>query len=149
VKALLQRVTSASVSIDGEVVGSIGRGLVVFVGVAEGDGPKDADYLAQKLVNLRIFADEAERFNLSALDIEAELLLVSQFTLLADTRKGRRPSFTEAAPPPRAEELFEHFVDEAKASGLKVQTGRFQQYMQVEIHNDGPVTIMLDSRDKR
>jgi len=149
VKALLQRVTSASVSIDGEVVGSIGRGLVVFVGVAEGDGPKDADYLAQKLVNLRIFADEAERFNLSALDIKAELLLVSQFTLLADTRKGRRPSFTEAAPPPRAEELFEHFVDEAKASGLKVQTGRFQQYMQVEIHNDGPVTIMLDSRDKR
>lgn len=148
-KALLQRVTSASVNIDGEVVGSIGRGLVVFVGVAEGDSPKDADYLAQKLVNLRIFADEAERFNLSALDIKAELLLVSQFTLLADTRKGRRPSFTEAAPPPQAEELFEHFIDEAKASGLKVQTGRFQQYMQVEIHNDGPVTIMLDSRDRR
>jgi len=149
VKALLQRVTSASVSIDGEVVGSIGRGLVVFVGVAEGDSPKDADYLVQKLVNLRIFADEAERFNLSALDIKAELLLVSQFTLLADTRKGRRPSFTQAAPPPQAEELFERFVDEAKASGLRVQTGRFQQYMQVEIHNDGPVTIMLDSRDKR
>jgi len=149
VKALLQRVTSASVTIDGEVVGSIGRGLVVFVGVADGDSPKDADYLAQKLVNLRIFADAAERFNLSALDIKAELLLVSQFTLLADTRKGRRPSFTEAAPPPRAEELFEHFVGEAKASGLKVATGRFQQYMQVEIHNDGPVTIMLDSRDKR
>ncbi|OGO06210.1 MAG: D-tyrosyl-tRNA(Tyr) deacylase [Chloroflexi bacterium RBG_13_56_8b] len=148
-KALLQRVTSASVTIDGEVVGSIGRGLVVFVGVADGDSPKDADYLAQKLVNLRIFADAAERFNLSALDIKAELLLVSQFTLLADTRKGRRPSFTEAAPPPRAEELFEHFVGEAKASGLKVATGRFQQYMQVEIHNDGPVTIMLDSRDKR
>jgi D-tyrosyl-tRNA(Tyr) deacylase len=146
VKALLQRVTSASVSIDGEVVGSIGRGLVVFVGVAEGDSPKDADYLVQKLVNLRIFADEAEKFNLSALDIKAELLLVSQFTLLADTRKGRRPSFTEAAPPPQAEALFEHFVNEAKASGLKVQTGRFQQYMQVEIHNDGPVTIMLDSR---
>jgi len=149
VKALLQRVTSASVTIDGEVVGSIGRGLVVFVGVADGDSPKDADYLAQKLVNLRIFADAAEKFNLSALDIKAELLLVSQFTLLADTRKGRRPSFTEAAPPPQAEALFEHFVDEAKASGLKVATGRFQQYMQVEIHNDGPVTIMLDSRDRR
>jgi D-tyrosyl-tRNA(Tyr) deacylase len=148
-KALLQRVTSASVTIDGEVVGSIGRGLVVFVGVAEGDSPKDADYLVQKLVNLRIFADEAEKFNLSALDIKAELLLVSQFTLLADTRKGRRPSFTEAAPPPWAEELFEHFVSEARASGLKVATGRFQQYMQVEIHNDGPVTILLDSRDKR
>jgi D-aminoacyl-tRNA deacylase len=149
VKALLQRVTSASVTIDGEIVGSIGRGLVVFVGVADGDSPKDADYLAQKLLNLRIFADAAERFNLSALDIKAELLLVSQFTLLADTRKGRRPSFSEAAPPPRAEELFEHFVGEARASGLKVATGRFQQYMQVEIHNDGPVTIMLDSRDRR
>ncbi|MBA7603787.1 D-aminoacyl-tRNA deacylase [subsurface metagenome] len=147
-KALLQRVTSASVSVDGEVVGRIGRGLVVFVGVAAGDSEKDAQYLAQKLVNLRIFADREEKFNLSALDIKAELLLVSQFTLLADTRKGRRPSFTEAAPPPQAEALFEKFVDEARASGLKVQTGRFQQYMQVEIHNDGPVTIMLDSRDR-
>ena len=148
-KALLQRVTSASVTVDGEVVGRIGRGLVVFVGVAEGDEPGDADYLVNKLVNLRIFADEAEKFNLSALDIEAELLLVSQFTLLADARKGRRPSFSEAAPPQKAEALFEHFVSRAKASGLKVQTGRFQQYMQVEIHNDGPVTIMLDSRDRR
>jgi len=149
VKALLQRVTSASVTVDGEVVGRIGRGLVVFVGVAEGDEANDADFLVQKLVNLRIFADKAERFNISALDIKAELLLVSQFTLLADARKGRRPSFSEAAPPQQAEELFEHFVKEAKASGLKVQTGRFQQYMQVEIHNDGPVTIMLDSRERR
>jgi D-tyrosyl-tRNA(Tyr) deacylase len=149
VKALIQRVTRASVTIEGEVVGSIGRGLVVFVGVAEGDEPKDADYLAQKLTNLRIFADKEEKFNLSALDIKAELLLVSQFTLLADTRKGRRPSFTEAAPPQLAEGLFEYFVNETKRSGLKVQTGRFQQYMQVEIHNDGPVTIMLDSRDRR
>jgi D-tyrosyl-tRNA(Tyr) deacylase len=149
VKALLQRVTSASVTIEGEVVGSIGRGLVVFIGVAEGDEPNDADYLVQKLVNLRIFADKEERFNLSALDIKAELLLVSQFTLLADTRKGRRPSFTEAAPPQLAEKLFEYFVNEAKRSGLRVQTGRFQQYMQVGIHNDGPVTIMLDSRDRR
>jgi D-tyrosyl-tRNA(Tyr) deacylase len=148
VKALLQRVTSASVTIGGEVVGSIGRGLVVFVGVAAGDSPKDADYLVQKLVNLRIFADEAEKFNLSALDIRAELLLVSQFTLLADTRKGRRPSFSEAAPPQQAEELFEYFVSEAKASGLRVATGRFQQYMQVEIHNDGPVTILFDSHEK-
>jgi D-tyrosyl-tRNA(Tyr) deacylase len=149
VKALLQRVTSASVTIEGEVVGSIGRGLVVFIGVSEGDEPNDADYLVQKLVNLRIFADKEERFNLSALDIKAELLLVSQFTLLADTRKGRRPSFTEAAPPQLAEKLFEYFVNEAKRSGLRVQTGRFQQYMQVGIHNDGPVTIMLDSRDRR
>jgi D-tyrosyl-tRNA(Tyr) deacylase len=148
VKALLQRVTSASVSIGGEVVGSIGRGLVILVGVADGDSDKDIRYLAQKMVNLRIFADEADKFNLSALDIKGELLLVSQFTLLADTRKGRRPSFTGAAPPPQAEALFQKLVDEVKASGLEVATGRFQQYMQLEIHNDGPVTIMLDSRDK-
>jgi len=148
VKALLQRVTGASVSVGGEVVGSIGRGLVVLVGVANGDSDKDIQYLAQKIVNLRIFADKEEKFNLSALDIGAEVLLVSQFTLLADTRKGRRPSFTDAAPPPQAEELFELFVSEARASGLRVETGRFQQHMQLEIHNDGPVTIMLDSRDK-
>jgi len=148
VKALLQRVSGASVSVEGEVVGSIGRGLVVLVGVADGDSDKDIQYLAGKIVNLRIFADEAEKFNLSALDIGAELLLVSQFTLLADTRKGRRPSFTDAAPPPRAEELFRQLVEQVKASGLKVATGRFQQYMQLEINNDGPVTIMLDSRDK-
>jgi len=147
-KALLQRVTGASVSVGGEVVGKIGRGLVVFVGVAGGDTEKDAQYLAQKTVSLRIFADEAGRFNLSALDIKGELLVVSQFTLLADTRKGRRPGFAGAAPPAQAEVLFERFVAEARASGLKVETGRFQQYMQVEIHNDGPVTILLDSRDK-
>ena len=147
-KALLQRVTGASVSVEGEVVGAIGRGLVVLVGVAGGDGDKDIQYLARKIVNLRIFADEEDKFNLSALDIGGELLLVSQFTLLADTRKGRRPSFTGAAPPPQAEALFQQFVDEVRASGLKVATGRFQRYMQLEIHNDGPVTVMLDSRDK-
>ncbi len=147
-KALLQRVTGASVSAGGEIVGRIGRGLVIFVGVADEDTEKDAQYLAQKTVGLRIFSDEAGRFNLSVLDIKGELLLVSQFTLLADTRKGRRPSFTEAAPPVQAEELFEQFVEQARATGLKVETGRFQQYMQVEIHNDGPVTIMLDSREK-
>jgi len=147
-KALLQRVTGASVSVEGEVVGSIGLGLVVLVGVAGGDSDKDIQYLAQKIVNLRIFADKEEKFNLSALDIKGELLLVSQFTLLADTRKGRRPSFTGAAPPPQAEALFQQFVDAVRASGLRVATGRFQQYMQLEIHNDGPVTIMLDSKDK-
>ena len=147
-KALLQRVTGASVSVAGEVVGRIGRGLVVFVGVANGDTEKDAQYLAQRTVNLRIFSDEAGRFNLSALDIKGELLVVSQFTLLADTKKGRRPSFIEAAPPAQAEELFNQFVKQARATGLKVETGRFQQYMQVEIHNDGPVTILLDSREK-
>ena len=147
-KALLQRVSGASVTVAGEVVGKIVQGLVVFVGVANGDTDKDIQYLAQKIVNLRIFADPEDRFNLSALDIKAELLLVSQFTLLADTRKGRRPSFTDAAPPAEAEKLFQQFVEQVRATGLKVATGRFQQYMQVEIHNDGPVTIMLDSTDK-
>jgi len=148
VKALIQRVSKASVSIDGEEVGRIGRGLVVFLGVADGDMQKDAQYLMQKIINLRIFADAEEKFNLSALDINGELLLVSQFTLLADTRKGRRPSFIGAAPPDQAEAMFDYFVELARDSGLKVATGRFQQYMQVEIHNDGPVTVMLDSRDK-
>jgi len=148
VKALLQRVTGASVSVAGEVVGRIGQGLVVFVGVASGDTEKDVQFLVQKTVNLRIFADEEGKFNLSALDIKGGLLLVSQFTLLADTKKGRRPSFIEAAPPAQAEALFEQFIEQARATGLKVETGRFQQYMQVEIHNDGPVTILLDSREK-
>ncbi len=148
-KALLQRVTRASVSIGGEVVGQIGPGLVVLVGVASGDTGSEAQYLAQRTVNLRIFPDEEGKFNLSILDIKGELLVVSQFTLLADTRKGRRPSFVEAAPPAQAEELIEKFIAEASTSGLKVETGQFQQYMQVEIHNDGPVTIMLDSRDKK
>jgi len=148
VKALVQRVSKASVSVAGEEVGMIGRGLVVFLGVAGGDTERDAQYLMQKIINLRIFADAAEKFNLSSLDINGELLLVSQFTLLADTRKGRRPSFVEAAPPEQAEVLFNYAVGLARDSGLKVATGRFQQSMQVEIHNDGPVTIMLDSRDK-
>ena len=145
-RALLQRVTGASVSIGGEVVGRIGRGLVVFVGIANGDTAEDAGYLAQRTVNLRIFSDEVGRFNLSVLDVSGELLVVSQFTLLADTRKGRRPSFVDAAPPDQAEQLFEQFVEQIRTTGLKVETGRFQQYMQVEIHNDGPVTILFDSK---
>ena len=130
------------------MVGRINRGLVIFLGVAVADTEKDAQYLVQKITNLRIFTDKQGKFNLSAQDIGGELLLVSQFTLLADTKKGRRPSFIEAAPPDRAEELFRYFVEEAQASGLKTATGRFQQYMQVEIHNDGPVTVMLDSHDR-
>lgn len=147
-KALLQRVTHASVSVDGEMVGSIGRGLVGFIGVAVGDTEEDTEYLVQKMIGLRIFSDEDGKFNLSVLDVGGELLLVSQFTLLASTRKGRRPSFTDAAMPDLAEELFHRCVEQASATGLKVATGRFQQYMKVEIHNDGPVTIMLDSRDR-
>lgn len=147
-KALLQRVNRAAVSVEGKEVGSIGRGLAVMVGVANGDTVKDAQYLAPKIAGLRIFTDAQGKFNLSVLDIGGELLLVSQFTLLADARKGRRPSFTDAAPPAQAEELFNEFVRLARETGLKVATGRFQQHMLVEIHNDGPVTIMLDSHDK-
>jgi len=121
---------------------------MVLLGVADGDTEKDARYLAQKTVNLRIFADDEGKFNLSALDTSAELLIVSQFTLLADTRKGRRPSFIAAAPPEPADKMVAYFVQQVRASGLKVATGRFQTYMHVEIHNDGPVTIMLDSREK-
>jgi len=146
---LLQRVTRASVRVaGGEVAGSISRGLVVLLGVASEDGLKDAQYLAQKILNLRIFSDETGKFNYSLLDIKGELLAVSQFTLLADTRKGRRPSFVEAASPARAKELFDYFVEQVRSPGLKVETGHFQQHMQVEIHNDGPVTLLLDSRDK-
>jgi len=148
VKTLLQRVIEASVSVDGEEVGRIGRGLVVFVGVADGDQERDIKYLAEKMVNLRIFSDEDGRFNRSVLDIQGELLLVSQFTLMADTRRGRRPSFSGAASPTQAEAIFIRFVDQTRSYGLKVETGRFQQYMQVDIQNDGPVTILLDSRDK-
>ena len=147
-KALLQRVTEASVNVGGEVVGRIGKGLVVFVGIAQEDAERDANYLADKVVNLRIFADEASKFNLSALETRGEILIVSQFTLLADARKGRRPSFAQAALPEQAEALFNLFVDLVRNSGLKVETGRFQQHMLVEIHNDGPVTIALDSKEK-
>jgi len=147
-KALLQRVGQASVTVDGKEVGRIGQGLVVLLGVAAGDTEKDAQYLVPKIVNLRIFTDAQGKFNLSALDVEGDFLFVSQFTLLADARKGRRPSFIEAAPPDKAEALFNYAVGLARESGLKVATGRFQQHMQVEIHNDGPVTIMLDSREK-
>ena len=147
-KALLQRVSRASVSVGGEEVGRIGKGLVVLLGVAEGDAEKDAQYLVNKIVNLRIFADNEQKFNLSALDAGGELLLISQFTLLADARKGRRPDFISAARPEKAEALFNYAVGLARESGLKVATGRFQQHMLVEIHNDGPVTLMLDSRDK-
>jgi len=138
----------ASVSIAGDEVGRIGQGLVVFIGVDACDTEKDINYIVKKIVNLRIFSDAAGRFNFSVLDIGGQLLLVSQFTLLANTRKGRRPSFTEAAPVKIANHLFTECVRQARTTGLRVITGFFQQYMQVEIHNDGPVTIMLDSKNK-
>ncbi len=147
-RALVQRVTEASVRVGGKVVGEIGRGLVVFVGVGRGDSERDAIYLVDKVVNLRIFADQAGKFNLSALDTKGEILIVSQFTLFADTRKGRRPNFEEAAPPEQAEALINFFVARVRDTGLKVEVGQFRQHMLVEIHNDGPVTIGLDSKQK-
>ena len=147
-KALLQRVTAAQVTVEGEVVGKIGHGLVVFIGVASEDTAEDLDYLLRKIVELRIFEDTEGKFNLSILDVSGELLLVSQFTLLANTRRGRRPGFTDAAPPEIAEILFNQFVEQTRTTGLKVETGRFQTHMHVEINNDGPVTIMIDSRER-
>ncbi len=129
-------------------MGKIGQGFVVLIGVANEDTEKDIDYLVDKVAQLRIFSDADGKFNISALEIGGEMLVISQFTLLADTRKGRRPSFIGAAPPQQAEHLFNLFVQRLRNTGLKVETGRFQQHMLVEIHNDGPVTIMLDSREK-
>ena len=147
-RALVQRVSKASVSIEGRTVASIEQGLVVLIGVGKGDSEQDAQYLADKIANLRIFSDEVDKFNLSALDTQGEILVVSQFTLLADTRKGRRPSFTDAAPPEEAEPLIDKFVQFLQAAGLKVQTGRFRQNMLVEIHNSGPVTIFMGSEER-
>jgi D-tyrosyl-tRNA(Tyr) deacylase len=122
--------------------------LVALVGVARGDSEADARYLAEKTANLRVFPDESGKFNRSTLDISGEVLVVSQFTLVASTRKGRRPSFTEAAPPEEAEPLVDTFAQFLRSAGLKVKTGRFQQHMLVEIHNDGPVTIFIDSEER-
>lgn len=145
-KALIQRVTGAEVRVGDEVTGNINKGLVVLVGVINGDTDNDVQFLAEKTVNLRIFEDSEGKFNLSLKDIGGELLVVSQFTLAADTRKGRRPSFTDAAPPEFAETLIDRYVVGIRKYGIKVATGRFRAHMMVEIHNDGPVTIMLDSR---
>lgn len=147
-KVLIQRVTNASVSVSNKVIGSIGPGLLVFVGIANDDSENDARYLANKIVNLRIFGNEASEFALSALEIQGEILIISQFTLLANSRKGRRPSFTEAAPPDRAKALYDSFVDQVRSTSLRVETGVFQEHMMVEIHNDGPVTLLLESKIK-
>ena len=146
-RALVQRVAGASVSVDG-IVGRIGGGLVVFVGVGREDDEADARYVVEKIANLRIFEDEDGRFNHSALDVSAELLIVSQFTLYADVRRGRRPSFADAAAPEAAHPLFERTVELFRETGLRVETGRFQQRMMVELRNDGPVTLMIDSAER-
>ena len=146
-RALVQRVARASVVV-GEVVGKIEKGLVVFIGVGQDDGDDDAHYVVEKIVNLRIFDDKAGRFDISALDSSAHLLIISQFTLYADIRKGRRPSFTNAASPEEAETLFERTVTLFRETGLRVEIGRYQQHMLVDLQNDGPVTIIVDSADR-
>jgi D-tyrosyl-tRNA(Tyr) deacylase len=144
-RAVIQRVERASVTVEGETVGRIGRGIVVLLGVGVEDGEKDALWMAGKTANLRIFEDDQGKMNLSLLNVGGEALVVSQFTLYGDARAGRRPSFTSAAPPEKADMLYECFVGELKKLGLQVQTGRFRAKMAVEIINDGPVTILLDS----
>lgn len=145
-RAVVQRVSGASVSVAGEVVGRAERGLLVYLGVAQGDGEGDAAYLAEKIANLRIFEDQEEKMNLSVLDVGGSILAISQFTLLADARKGRRPSYSDAAAPEEARDLFDRFVRALAAQGVPVQTGIFQASMRVAYTNEGPVTILLDSR---
>lgn len=147
-KAVLQRVTSASVEVDGTVVGKIGTGLLVLLGVAKGDGEVDCRYLAEKLRTFRIFSDEQGKMNRSLVDVGGSVLLVSQFTLLGNTANGRRPSFEGAAPPDEAKRLYEQVAADLRASGMLVETGIFAAHMRVELLNDGPVTFVLDSRDK-
>lgn len=145
-RAVVQRVKHASVRVDNELKGAINAGLLVFLGVAEGDSREDADYLVDKVVNLRIFEDDEGKMNLSALDLDKEILLVSQFTLMGDCRKGRRPNFTAAAKPEIANELYLYCLEALEKTGLKIASGEFQAMMEVELINDGPVTILLDSK---
>ena len=143
-RALLQRVSRASVRVEGQTISSIGKGLLILLGVGHGDGEEQAKFLAEKIANLRVFEDEQGKTNLSILDVQGEAIVVSQFTLYADTRKGRRPSFIDAALPDVAEPLVSHFVELLRGHGVPTQTGKFGAHMQVEIHNDGPVTIWLE-----
>jgi D-tyrosyl-tRNA(Tyr) deacylase len=154
-RAVLQRVRYASVEVEGQIIGRVGDkrresacGLLIFVGVSPEDTQEDAAYVAQKCMDLRIFEDGDGKMNLSVKDLKGEVLVVSQFTLYGDCQKGRRPSFSKAAKPPFAEEMYETFVRECEKSGLRVETGNFGADMQVEIHNDGPVTLIVESKNR-
>jgi D-tyrosyl-tRNA(Tyr) deacylase len=144
-RAVVQRVSRASVTVDGQIVGRIDRGLLVLLGVAHPDNEAAADYLAEKIAGLRIFEDDAGKMNLSVAEVGGSILAISQFTLYGDVRRGKRPSFDDAARPEQARKLYEYFVERIRALGLRCETGRFQEMMQVELVNDGPVTILLDS----
>jgi D-aminoacyl-tRNA deacylase len=143
-RALIQRVSKASVTVDGQIISSIGKGLLILLGVGHGDGDEQVKFLAEKIANLRIFEDEQGKTNLSILDVKGEAIVVSQFTLYADTRKGRRPSFIDAALPDAAEPLVNQFAELLRVHGVPTQTGKFGAHMEVEIYNDGPVTIWLE-----
>ena len=145
-RAVVQRVAEARVSVEGETIGEIGHGLVVLLGVGQDDDEQDISYLGEKIINLRIFEDDNEKMNLSLMDIAGELLVVSQFTLYGDCRKGKRPSYDKASRPEKAEILYNKFVEYCKSYNINVETGRFQAMMLVEIHNDGPVTLLVDSK---
>ena len=144
-RAVVQRVSSSKVTVDGELTGEINKGLLVLLGVTHDDTSKDVDYIIDKVLNLRIFEDENEKMNLSLKDVEGELLVVSQFTLYGDCRKGRRPSFSSAARPEVATKLYEEFIEKARKEGIVTQTGQFGAHMMVDLTNDGPVTILLES----
>ena len=145
-KALIQRVNEASVSVKSKLIGQIGRGIVVFIGAERDDSEKDACYLANKITGLRIFPRGQSEFDISISEINGEILIISQFTLLANLRKGRRPSFVDAAPPDKAQLLYDFFVSQIRSTGLKTETGIFQEHMLVHIDNDGPFTLWVDSR---
>jgi D-aminoacyl-tRNA deacylase len=144
-RAVIQRVSEARVTVEGSVLGEIGPGLLALLGIAKPDTPADAEFLAEKILNLRVFPDEAGKMNRSLLDIGGALLVVSQFTLYGDCRKGRRPSFDDAAPAELARPLYEHFIEVARKSGLRVENGVFQAHMEVSLVNDGPVTLLVES----
>lgn len=145
-RAVVQRVTQASVTVSGRTIGAIGPGLVVLLGVADGDGPADIEYVASKVAGLRVFSDEAGKMNLSVVDTGGAVLVVSQFTLLGDVRRGRRPAFDGAAPPSSARAIYEALIGRLRAAGLTVESGQFQAEMSVALVNEGPVTILIDSR---
>ncbi len=145
-RAVIQRVKESSVTVKNEIIGKIGRGLLVLLGVANEDKANDAEYLADKITNLRIFEDDKGKMNRSLLETGGEMIVVSQFTLLGDCRKGRRPSFVNAADPEKANKLYEHFIKEVRQKGVSVKTGRFRAMMEVSLINDGPVTIILENR---
>jgi len=147
VRALIQRVSQAAVTVDHEIVGRIGRGFLVLLGVTHGDGQREAAWLAHKIAGLRVFDDAAGKMNLGLSDVSGEVLVVSQFTLYGDARKGRRPDFLQAARPEQAEPLVDYFVEQLRADGLPVETGQFRALMQVSLVNDGPVTLWLDTAD--